>query len=77
MLSADNDSLKEEDLLPFLVGVKKEDLLSWEDFGTGDWEDVRDVCKNKWGLEASKIISIKTIWKKHPANQKAPQPQGK
>ena len=76
MLSADNVS-KEEDLLPFLTKVKEEDRLTWEEFGNEDWPKLEVICRDDWKLKQLQITKIKNIWKKHPANQKAPQPQGK
>ena len=75
MLSADNVS-KEEDLLPFLVGVKEEDRLTWEEFGNATLESITKICEY-WGLTPPQVSKVQNIWKKHPANQKAPQPQGK
>ncbi len=67
----------EEELLPFLAKAKEEDKLTWEQFGNGDWDDIKAVCQNKWALlDPGDLIRVKTIWKNHPANQKAPQ-QGK
>ncbi len=74
MLSPDS---KEEDLLLFLTGVKKEDRLTWEKFGNGDWDEIKDVCQKKWGLDSFQITKIKTIHTNHPAKRKAPQQTGK
>ncbi len=67
MLSPDS---KEEDLLLLLIGVKKEDRLTWEEFGNGDWDEIKDVCQKKWGLDSfQKIIKIIPPIEKLPSRQ--------
>ncbi len=75
MSSADDS--KEGDLLPFLTKVKEEDRLTWEEFGNEDWDKLEVVCETNWKLDEFQTTKVKTIWKNHPANQKASQQQGK
>ncbi len=66
----------EADLLPFLEGLKEEDKVTWEDFGTSTLESVISAC-GYWNLTPPQILKVQGIWKRHPNNQSSPQSQGK
>ncbi len=67
----------EEDLLPFLVGVKEEDKLTWEEFGNGTLEMITALCTNDWKLSNAKTIKVQDIWQRHPKRSTLAQQQGK
>ena len=75
-MSAESVSKEEEEFLEILTKVKEEDRLTWDAFGGEDWSNLEVICRDNWKLQQLQITKIKAIWKKHPANQKAPQPQG-
>ncbi len=69
MSSADST---EADLLPFLATVKKEDLITWQQFGNATVDALTDLCKY-WGLNPLQIVKVLNIHRNHPAKRKASQ----
>ena len=64
----------EEELKPYLAGVKDEDRLTWDEFGNATLESITKTCEY-WGLTPPQISKVQSIWKKHPNHSQ--QPPGK
>ncbi len=61
----------EADLSPFLKGLKKEEKVTWEEFGNSTLETVISEC-GYWNLSPQQTMKVQNIWKKHPNNNQAP-----